>query len=327
MVAGYINVLVRSFGTIAGLSIFCLANASSADRVKEYVYLASQDGNTVSIVDVDTNEVQVRVEVPEKPVFIAVSRDGRRGYVTHPDSAKISVVNLADERVEAVYDFLGEPFAVALSADEQSLFVSDWKGNALVRISTQDGTETGRIAVGQAPAGLTLDAACERIFVADRGSAKVSVVDTKAWKPITSVAVGASPFALAAHEGQIYVANVKDNTISRLEADSLKETWRVKMEAMPYGMAVTDDGKQVWATAQQKGVLQRISANGSVDKNPIKVGRYPEGVAIAGDRAYVASWFDDSVVVVDLNQTRVLKKIAVDAGPRIVVTRSSCKKE
>src|SRR5690606_31208973 len=98
-----------------------------------------------------------------------VSRDGRRGYVTHPDSEKISVLNLADKRVERVYDFPGEPFAVALSADEQSLFVSDWKGNSLVRISIRDGKETGRIAVGNAPAGLTLDSACKRLFVADRG--------------------------------------------------------------------------------------------------------------------------------------------------------------
>lgn len=327
MVAGYINGLVRSFRMIAGLSIFCLANASSANMVKEYVYLASQDGNTVSIVDIETNEVQSRIEVPEKPVFIAVSRDGRRGYVTHPDSGKISVLNLADKRVETVYDFPGEPFAVALSADEQSLFVSDWKGNAVVRISIRDGKETGRIAVGNAPASLTLDAACKRLFVADRGSATVSVVDVKTWKLVSSVAVGASPFALAAHGSQIYVANVKDNTVSRLETDTLKETWRVKMEAMPYGMAVTNDGKQVWATAQQKGVLQRISADGSVDKNSVKVGRYPEGVAISGGRAYVASWFDDSVVVVDLDQAQVMKKIAVDAGPRIVATRSSCKKE
>ncbi|WP_161495268.1 YncE family protein [Advenella sp. S44] len=312
---------------MAGLAALCLAKAAWADRENEYVYVASQDGNSVSIVDVDTNQVVSRIQVADKPVFIAVTRDGKRGFVTHPDSGKISALDLQGKHVSAVYDFPGEPFAAVLSADEQSLFVSDWKGNAVVRISTHDGIETGRIAVGDAPAGLTLDAACQRLFVADRGSATVSVIDTGAWKHLAGIPVGASPFALASHGNQVYVANVKDNTISRLEADSLKETWRVKMQSMPYGIAISNDGKQLWVTAQQKGVLQRIGSDGSVDETLVKVGRYPEGVAIAGGRAYVATWFDDSVVVMDLEPGQVLKKIAVDAGPRIVVTRSRCKKE
>lgn len=328
MAEGRINLSVWfARRTMTGLLACCLTSAAWADQEREYVYVASQEGNSVSIVDVGTNQVASRIQVADKPVFIVVSGDGARGFVTHPDSGKISALDLQARRVTAVYDFPGEPFAAALSADEQSLFVSDWKGNAVVRISTRDGTETGRIAVGEAPAGLTLDAACRRLFVADRGSATVSVIDINAWKRLSSIPVGGSPFALAAHGNQVYVANVKDNTVSRLQADSLKETWRVKMQSMPYGIAIADDGKQLWVTAQQKGVLQRIGSEGSVDENLLKVGRYPEGVAIAAGRAYVAAWFDDSVVVVDLKLGQVLKKIAVDAGPRIVATRSPCKKE
>src|SRR5690606_8653278 len=97
-----------------------------------------------------------------------------------------------------------------------------------------------------------------------RGSASVSVIDAASWKSLSTISVGASPFAVAAHDGQVYVANVKDNTVSRIDAEPQSEIWRVKMQAMPYGMAITEDGEHIWATAQQKGVLQRIDANGSV---------------------------------------------------------------
>lgn len=310
------------------LLAFSLGNVCSAGPAPQrYVYIASQEGNTVSTVDVQTDKVVSRIGVPEKPVFITVSSDGGRAYVTHPDLAKISVLDLNKGSVLAVYDFPGEPFAATLSADEASLFVSDWKGNAVVRIDVQNGKETGRVAVGSAPAGLTLDSVCKRLYVADRGSGTVSVIDAIAWKSLYSVPVGASPFALAAHDDQIYVANVKDNAVSRLESGYRQETWRVKMEAMPYGIAITPDGRQLWVTAQQKGVLQRIDADGTVASTGVKVGRYPEGVAIADGRAYVAIWFDDAVAVVNLATGQVSKKIEVEAGPRIVATRSPCKKE
>src|SRR4051794_20791255 len=112
---------------MAGLAMCCLACYCWASPISQNVYLASQDGNTVSVVDTGTNDVSARIEVSEKPVFIAVSRNGERAYVTHPDSSKISVVDLQGKRVESVFDFPGEPFAVVLSADEKYLFVTDWK--------------------------------------------------------------------------------------------------------------------------------------------------------------------------------------------------------
>ncbi len=329
MAAGNINISQRArWFMLTTLLTFSLGSACFAGpATQRYVYIASQEGNTVSTIDVQTNKVVSRIGVPEKPVFIAVTSDGSSAYVTHPDLARISVLDLNKGSVVAEYHFSGEPFAATLSSDEASLFVSDWKGNAVVRIDVQNGKETGRISVGSAPAGLTLDPACRRLYVADRGSAAVSVIDAIAWKSLYRVPVGASPFALAAHDGQIYVANVKDNTLSRLETESRHETWRVKMEAMPYGVAITPDGRQAWVTAQQKGMLQRIDTDGTVVRPGIKVGRYPEGVVIADGRAYVALWFDDKVAVVDLATGQVSKKIDVDAGPRIVATRSLCKKQ
>ncbi len=318
---------------IRGTLLMCLlmlscGNAWPAGSAPEkYIYIASQEGSSVSIVDVQTDSVVQQISVPDKPVFVAVNRDGSRAYVTHPDLAKISVLDLKSGQVLKVHDFPGEPFAATLSPDETSLFVSDWKDNAVVRIDVETGKESGRLTVGASPAGLTLDAACRRLYVANRESGSVSVIDALAWKSLYSVPVGASPFALASHDDQIYVANVKDNTLSRLESGSHRETWHAKMEAMPYGIAVTQDGQQAWVTAQQRGVLQRINADGTVVQPAVKVGRYPEGVAIANNRAYVASWFDDAVAVVDLATGQVSKKIKVDEGPRIVATRSFCKKE
>src|SRR5690606_27123466 len=100
--------------TKIAVAAFCLASAVGAKDVSKEVYVVSQDGNSVNIVNVETNEVTSRIAVGDKPVYIAISRNGGLAYVTHPDGGKISKLDLQAKRVQATYDFPGEPFAAVL---------------------------------------------------------------------------------------------------------------------------------------------------------------------------------------------------------------------
>ncbi len=55
---------------------------------------------------------------------------------------------------------------------------------------------------------------------------------------------------------------------------------------------------------------------------PIKVGSYPEGIAVTRDgrKAYVANWFSDTVSVIDIETAKEIRRIRCAAGPRVIVT-------
>lgn len=58
-----------------------------------------------------------------------------------------------------------------------SLFVGDWAGGRVTRLSASTGAVEGDCPVGKDPAGLVLDRK-GRLYVADRESRQVSVIDT-----------------------------------------------------------------------------------------------------------------------------------------------------
>jgi YVTN family beta-propeller protein len=70
-------------------------------------------------------------------------------------------------------------------------------------------------------------------------------------------------------------------------------------------------------TNQQASTLSVMATSGG-GKSVIKVGGYPEGVAVSADgvHAYVANWFSDDVSVLDLGTQREIRRIKCPGGPR-----------
>ena len=117
---------------------------------------------------------------------------------------------------------------------------------------------------------------------------------------------------------------------------------------LPVGLAVSDDGKTLWAALNLRNTLGEIDlATGSL-KREIKTGNAPFGVVLSGNRAYVTNWggrmpqpdsltgpagrgarvrvdptrfiaSDGSLSVIDLESGKQIKEIVVGLHPSAVV--------
>lgn len=124
---------------------------------------------------------------------------------------------------------------------------------------------------------------------------------------------------------KMYIAVAGESTIeiTDLDAKSLKQ---INCEAQPRYLAAA--GGYVYATYYDGYVARIDTASLAVD-GKVKVGRNPEGIAVYGNRLYVANsggmdyntevGYDKTVSVVDLNSFTELKKIDVVVNPAIVV--------
>ncbi len=113
-------------------------------------------------------------------------------------------------------------------------------------------------AAGHVPSGVVaLDG---RVYVANRGSNNVSVIEGDAVRYV--VPVGAQPCALAADaaSGRVFVANEGDKTISVIEKLAVADTWA--LPDTPGALAVI--GGQLWVGMRDVGSIRVLSAaNGS----------------------------------------------------------------
>lgn len=297
---------------LLGLLLGFLPGAAGAQSV----YVASQGAGTLVALAPGSMAAGAHLVVARSPAQLAPGPHGRL-YLTHPDTRQITVVDGAGGAILRTYSVPGQAFGIAVSADGTQLYVSDWAGNRVMRLSAETGALEGAVAVGHEPAGIILDRR-GTLYVADRESRQVSVVDTAHMKRIGTIPVGEAPFALALNpaEDRLYVANVRSGDVSVIDTAEKRTIATFTVGGMPYGVAVTPDGARILVSNQQAGTLVVIEAADGAISATVPVGRYPEGVAVAAGQAYVANWFSDSVSVIDLASLRETARIAVPDGPR-----------
>lgn len=280
------------------------------------LFVVSQGAGQLARIDAATDAVSATISVEHGPAVVAADSGGRL-YLSHPEHGAVSIVEGATGRVLKRLPFSGQAFGIAADPDGHFVYVGDWTASRIARLSTGTGAIEGSVPVGKDPANLVLDAK-GRLYVADRESHQISVVDTASMERIATVPVGTAPFALGLSPAQdrLYVANVRSNDLTVIDTQSLKPVATVPVGAMPYGVATSADGTQVLVTNQHAGTVTVLDARTMGITKTIKVGQYPEGILCQGAHAYVANWFSDDVSVIDLAKMVEIARIKVGEGPR-----------
>ena len=277
--------------------------------------IVSQQG--AQVTRIEGAAVSAALAVAPAPAVVAADARGRL-YVSHPDGHAITVIE-PDGAMRSL-PFAGQAFGLAVEPDGRAIYVGDWSGNRVVRLSPADGVVESEVAVGRDPANLVLGAG-GRLYVAERENRSVGVVDTDRMERIAGMPVGDGPFALACDAGRrrLYVANVRSNDMTVIDTTKGEILATVPAGPSPYGVAVSADGGRIVVTDQHAASVSVIDADALSVVATIPVGKYPEGVAILGSRAYVANWFSDDVSIVDLESLTVTGRIPVAEGPRSII--------
>ena len=251
---------------------------------------------------------------------MAITADGRRAAVSHPDIGRISLVALDSFLPAGQVDIGGQPFGLAFLPDD-SLLVTDWSGNRLSRVAPDGGQR--HLAVGRAPSAVLVDAARGLAYTIDRESDRLTRIDLDAFAVTGVVALGQAPFAgaLSPDGRRAFVANVRSGDLSVIDLERMTETARLPLTGMPYGVAVDAAARLVLVTDQEAGTLVAFDLDDLHHRWTARVGDYSEGVGIIapGRTAIVANWGSDSVSLVDLLTARS-RAFDLPEGPRMIAT-------
>lgn len=285
------------------------------------LFVVCQGSNEVDVLDTETGKVTDRIGVSKAPADIALSPEGRTGYVTHPDMGLLTRIDTVTRRVTDTKRLDGQPFGVVADPASGAVYVSDWSADKIIRLDPETLAITGTVAVGRAPAGLSIDPRLRLLYSADRESDTISIVDLASFKRTAAIAVGAAPFALDAFAdpSQLAVAEVRSGNVSLVDKKDHSVTL-IRGTRMPYGVAFVPGRRMLLVTDQQGGTLHVLDTDKGQATGKVRIGTSPEGVIVdaSGHRAYVADWFSNSVAIVDLGGMTVSARIDVCAAPRMM---------
>jgi YVTN family beta-propeller protein len=311
------------------LALLPVGTARGADLKTPLAYVtqrdARPDAGAVAVIDTTINEVVATVEVGPGPHGMAITSNGKRGYVVNygtfdaagnPTSLSntVSVLKLLTStpeddgdddaarppKVVATVEVGPGPLAVAITPDRREVYVSNFgidkvlnplsdgeEGNTVSVIKTASNKVIATIEVGTLPAGVAITPNGRRAYVTNRRDGTVSVIHTKTHTVLTTVHVGYHPanVAISPDGRHAYVTNFGDPIPIAGTTVSVIDTKTNEVVATIPG-----------------------------------VGPGPVGVAVTPDGAYVyvVNVLVGTVSVIETATNTVVDTVEVGPGPRAV---------
>src|SRR5439155_296021 len=146
------------------------------------------------------------------------------------------------------------------------------------------GAEVPRVTtlpVGQWPEDLVFDPGSGRLFVADEGSATVTVLSA-AGERIGTIRLMSRARHLAVDPalGRLYAPNEGNGFIAVFDTRDLREALRVPVGRQPHGIAVDRSTHRVFVANEGDGSLTALDGRSGQVLFTVPVGRGPGGVAV-----------------------------------------------
>ncbi|MEZ6143245.1 MAG: bifunctional YncE family protein/alkaline phosphatase family protein [Zavarzinella sp.] len=223
------------------------------------------------------------------PTGVVLNQDETKAYVCLSRENAIAIVDLRIKEVVGAIPVGVAPHSILLSADEKTLYVSNWGGRHPrkgERSAPSAGTPTLIDERGIAVSGT--------IGICDIGQAKMT----------TEIAVGLHPagLVLSPDRHRLCVANANSDTISVIDLNNSKvsHTLTVRPDSrLPFGsgtnaLCFSPDGKLLFAANGGNNAVAMIEVNFALPE-PLKVmgyipaGWFPGAVTVSGNNLMIAN--------------------------------------
>ncbi|MEA2350746.1 MAG: hypothetical protein QOG86_1687, partial [Thermoleophilaceae bacterium] len=176
----------------------------AVDPAGDRVYVTN-DGTSgkVNVVNTATETLASPIAVDPYPRSIVVNPAGTRAYTGDVGpSNSLSVVDLTtDMETAQVFAGFDRPENLGISADGARVYAANFgasAGGTFVSIYEPEPTPmTTPVTVGSTPMGLTTNPAGTRVYVANRDSSSISVIDDATKAVVDTIPISFSPTAIA----------------------------------------------------------------------------------------------------------------------------------
>ncbi|MGD8195619.1 cell wall-binding repeat-containing protein [Herbiconiux sp. P18] len=221
---------------------------------------------------------------------IAIDSSTQRAFVLDQRNKAVQVYDIGGPRFEFVVTIYGGftfPVSAAVNETTHTLYVADAGSDTIATVDVDPGSATadsvtGRIASGGLSVGsIAVDPVRDRVFVTNRSSHDVSILDGTGVTPLRIVSTGREPSDVAVDPatGRAYVASAVDSSITVLNTDGSSTAW--PLENRPESLAIS--GGSIFATTDRPYAahIEKFSlASSSLIASSPPLGNMPAEIAI-----------------------------------------------
>lgn len=207
-----------------------------------FIYVTNYGSFNISIVEARNDCWKVIGEIPldKRPERIAITPDGRLGFVTLRDDNEIAVIDLLSNLPLDIIHAGTRPIDIAINKNYLGMAPNALSNNVTVFNAALAKASPISIPVGIRPSGVAFNPKGDIAYITNRNRNSVSVIDVFLHKVIDTIPVGKEPIGVSVTKGGrlIAVANSVDNTVSIINSASRKVINTIDVGLEPFWIAI-----------------------------------------------------------------------------------------
>jgi YVTN family beta-propeller protein len=227
---------------------------------------AGKGGNTISIVDVHARKRVGRINLEKnyRPHGIDYHDTTKRIAVTTENPDRLLIVEAEDKRILRSFDTKGKtPHMVSFgpyNTGPQWTFVSNSGSASVAAIQSTTG-EVKLIPTGERPEGSVLSKDGSQLYVTNRESASITVIDTGRQAAVSEIKTGKGPVRIGiTPDGRYLVyALMHERKIEITDLETRRPVAQIGVEGQPVSLTVSRDGKYAFASSEEIDTVHIIS--------------------------------------------------------------------
>lgn len=243
------------------------------------VWITDEVSGTLLRVDPEEQIAVDTIPVGDAPRGIAIGAGAV--WVANSESNTVSQVNPESGTVVATIPVGNGPTSVAVGAG--AVWVANATDGTIARIDPARGRTVATVPLPQPPSGLAADD--DEVWATSAQGGLLSKIDPVTNTVSQALLVGNGPTSIALGDDAVWVANGPDRTVSRVDASG--EISKINVPGAPETLTF-DDGT-LWVASSISGTVTAIDAKNEVVDRTTEVGSDPGGLAIEGDRLWIAT--------------------------------------
>lgn len=223
----------------------------------QLILVTNRGTNDLTVIQRHLKEVVGVIKVGREPMGIASDPTGQTVYVANSGSDTISVVDTQTRRVldTLQLDFGSTPTDVAVSRDGRRLFVAAANRGSVLAFGTATLTEEAEARdVGVRPERLVVSPDGATVFVANRLSNSITVLEARTLQILRTIPVESQPIEMVVepNRGRIFVSHGASDAVVVIDTNrTIANT--LSFGAPIGGLAIDEAGRRLYLSAASLG--------------------------------------------------------------------------
>ena len=302
---------------------------AAADNV--LIVQTNSAGDSVHIIDAETNEIVAEIRGIERAHGAVTSPDGKWIYVSNEADTTIDIIDTETWTVTKKIPLTDHPNNLAITPDGRKVYVAIARApGALDVIDTASQEKIRTISVHGGVHNVYVTPDGKYAVAGMIGALKLTVVDTQTDMPLWTqyFDLGIRPMTFEANADgstkRIFAQLSNFNGFGVLDFETRKEEARVEYPELPpdertpghggntaHGIGVTPDNKYLVANSSLNGSVYVYSLPDLTLMGGVQVGHSPNWVTITPDSrfAYISNAGSNSVSVIDIQAVKLVTEI------------------